>query len=142
MILTIVLALIGASLGAFLRPRLLAVVFAAALSAASRTGPLFVAHLAGGRDDSPNWAGDVIRFMESPLTGYLYIVAAGAGAAIFAALLCLLLEETPSRAFWMPQEGDARLRGRNGKFIRAADMIQERAIHNRAEARIRANFER
>ncbi len=142
MILMICLALGGAALGAFLRPRLLAVAFAAGLAAASRAGPLFLAALSGGKDDSPNWGGDVVRFMESPLTGYLIVVSACAGAALFAALLTLFLEEAPSRPFWMPPEGDARLRDRTGRFIRAAEMIEERSIHNRAEANIRAHFDR
>lgn len=142
MILTIFLALIGAALGAFLRPRVLAAAFAVALSAGSRGGALFMAHMAGGNDESVSWAGDVIRFMESPFTSYLVVVSACGGAAVFAGLLCLLLEDTPSRPFWMPAEGDVRLRDRNGRYIRAADMIEERAIHNRAEAAIRRNFER
>lgn len=142
MILTVVLALIGAALGAFLRPRALAVAFAAALSAGSRAGSLFVVRLARGTDDSPNWAGDVFRYMESPLTAYPVIVSVCTGAALFAALLCLFLDEAPSRPFWIPDEGDARRRDRTGKFVRAAGMVEDRAIHTSAEARIRASFER
>jgi len=142
MVLTIFLALIGAALGAFLRPRVLAVAFAAALSAGGRGGALFITNMAGANDESVSLAGDVIRFLESPFTSYLVLISACAGAATFAGLLCLLLEDTPSRPFWMPVEGDVRLRDRNGRYIRAADMIEERAIHNRAEAAIRRNFER
>jgi hypothetical protein len=142
MILTILLALAGAALGAFLRPRLLAVVLAVGLSAGLRGGMDFVAHLSSQRDDAVGWGADLLRFLESPFTTYLVVISACGGAALFAALLCLLLEEKPVRPFWMPQEGDARRRDRTGRYVRAADMIEERAIHNRAEARVRAIFER
>ncbi|HEX7758341.1 MAG TPA: hypothetical protein VF459_02480 [Caulobacteraceae bacterium] len=142
MILTIVLALIGAALGAFLRPRPLAVAFAAALSAGSRAGSLFVARLFQEGDGSANWGGDVLNYMDSPFTSYLVIISACAGAALFTALLRPFLREGRSRPLWMPQEGDVRRRDRTGKFIRAAGMVEERAIHSSAEARIRANLER
>jgi hypothetical protein len=142
MILTILLALIGAALGAFLRPRAVAVAFAGGLAAGLRPALLFLAHLTGQGDDAPGWAGDLQRLLESPFASYLVLIAAGLGASLFAALLCLLFEEKPARPFWMPQDGDVRRRDRTGRFVRAADMIEERAIHNHAEARVRAAFER
>ncbi|MBS0408452.1 MAG: hypothetical protein JSR86_00945 [Proteobacteria bacterium] len=140
MYLVVILALFGAALGAFLRPRPLAVAFAGGLSASLRPALLFVAHLTGQGDDAPTWAGAVERLMESPFASYLVLIAAGVGACLFAALLCLMFEEKPSRPFWMPQEGDVRRRDRTGRFVRATDMIEERAIHNHAEARVRAAF--
>jgi len=142
MILTMVIALAGAALGAFLRPRALAVVLAAGLSSGSRAAAEFVAHLSGARDDSDTWAGALQRYFESPATSYLVLVIAGAGAALFAGLLCFLLEEKPIEPFWMPKEGDERRRGRDGRYVRAAGMVEDRAIHNRAEARLRAAHDR
>lgn len=142
MILTVVIALLCAALGAFLRPRALAVVLAVGLSSGVRAAALFVADLAGARDDAATWGGDMLRFFESPFTSYLVLTIAGAGAALFAGLLCLLLEEKPVEPFWLPKEGDLRRRGRDGRYIRAAEMIEERAIHNRAEARVRAAHDR
>ena len=141
MVLTITLALIGAALGAFLRPRPLAVAFAGGLSAAARPALLFLAHLTGQGDDAPTWAGDLLRLLESPLTSYLVLISAGVGACLFSVVLCALFEDKPGKQFWLPQEGDVRRRDRKGRFVRAADMIEERSIHNHAEARVRAAFE-
>ncbi|MGA0603389.1 hypothetical protein ACO2Q3_21960 [Caulobacter sp. KR2-114] len=142
MILTVCIALFGAALGAFLRPRVLAVMLAAGVSAGVRAGPQFIGQLAGGREDADSWAGAMLRYFESPFTSYLVLIIAGAGAALFAALLCLFLEEKPAEPFWLPKEGDVRRRGRDGRYVRATGMIEERSIHNRAEARVRAAFER
>lgn len=142
MILTVTIALLGAALGAFLRPRVLAVVLAIGLSAGARGAAVFVASLAGGRDDAATWAGAVLRYFESAFTSYFVLTIAGTGAALFAGLLCLLLEEKPVQPFWLPKEGDERRRGRDGRYIRAAELIEERAIHNRAEAHVRAAFDR
>ncbi len=142
MVLMILLALAGAALGVFLRPRVLAVAFALGLAAASPPSLLFVARLAGGGDNAAGWAGDIQRMMVPPFASYVVLISAGAGGALFAALLCLLLEEKPTKPFWLPQQGDARRRHRDGRFVRAPDMIEERSIHDRAEARIKAAFER
>jgi hypothetical protein len=142
MILTVSIALLGAALGAFLRPRVLAVVLAVMLSSGARAGAVFIANLSGARDDAATWGGDVLRYFESPFTSYLVLIIAGTGAALFAGLLCMLLEEKPVEPFWLPKEGDARRRGRDGRYIRAAGLIEERAIHNRAEARVRAAHDR
>lgn len=142
MILTMTIALLGAALGAFLRPRVFAVVLAIGLSSGVRAGALFAANLAGGRDDADTWASAVLRYFESTLTSYPVLIIAGTGAALFAGLLCMLLEEKPVEPFWLPREGDERRRGRDGRYIRAAGLIEERAIHNRAEAHVRAAFDR
>ena len=142
MILMILLALAAAALGALLRPRMLAVLLAVGLAAGARPALLFLARLAGSGDDAAGWAGDIQRLMESPFTSYLALICVGAGAALFAALLRLLFEGRSARALWLPQEGDLRRRRRDGRFVRAPDMIEERPIHDRAEARIKAAFER
>lgn len=142
MILTAMIALLGAALGAFLRPRALAVALAVGLSAGVRAAALLVARLSGAQDDAATWGGAVLRYFESAFTGYLVLIIAGTGAALFAGLLCLLVEEKPAEPFWLPREGDVRRRGRDGRYIRAAGLIEERAIHNRAEANVRAAYER
>ena len=142
MILMILLGLTGAALGSLLRPRTLAVLLALGLAAGSRPGLLFVARLAGAGDAAGGWAGDIQRMLESPFASYGALICVGAGAALFTALLGLLFEGRSSRAFWLPREGDVRSRRRDGRFVRAPDMIDERSIHDRAEARIKAVFER
>lgn len=142
MVLTMTIALLCAALGAFLRPRALAVVLAIALSAGTRAAAVFAGNMSGARDDADTWGGALLRYFESPLTSYLVLVIAGAGAALFAGLLCFLLEEKPVEPFWLPKEGDERRRGRDGRYVRAAGLIEERSIHNRAEARVRAAHDR
>lgn len=139
MVLLIAFAILGAGLGAYLRPRPLAIVLALGLSAGVRGGLDFIAHLAArDANDPPKWLATLDGIITPASAGYVPVIAAAAGGAVFSAVMCMFFDETPYRPFWMPAEGGVRTLDRNGRYKRVADMIEERSIHRSAEARLHA----
>jgi len=137
----VVMAVVGAALGAFMRPRVFAVALAIGLAGGLRGLLLYIARLAPiGDNGPPAWSQTLSHAFAGPLASYMMVMVAGGGGALFAALMCLLLDEKPVRPFWMPPEGDMRLRDRTGRYVRAAELIAERPIHAEAERRIQANL--
>jgi len=141
MILLVSMAILGAALGAYLRPRPLAVVLALGAAGGIRGGLDLIVRLAGHKYDPPEWLLRLEAVVNAPSAGYLFVIGSAGGAALFAALLCMLLDETPYRPFWLPAEGGVRTRDRTGRYKRVADMIEERSIHAAAEARMHAAFD-
>jgi hypothetical protein len=137
MIALIVLAVVGATLGAFMRPRPMALVLALGLAGGLRAGMAFVAHLGEQRLDHPDWAQYLSIYMASPGAGYLPLMAAAGGGSLFAGLLCYLLPDGSTRAFWLPAEGDVRVPDRTGRYKRADDMVRERSAPTEHEQRMR-----
>jgi len=139
MILLVVFAILGATFGAYMRPRPVAVALALLAAGGIRGGLDFIARLAH-RDinDPPGWIDALKEMLEPSLAGYLPLIATAGGGALLAAVMCALFDDTPGRPFWMPSEGDVRIRDRTGKYKRVADMIETRSIHASAEARLHA----
>src|SRR4051794_18702418 len=105
MVLVIAFALIGAALGAYLRPRALAIVLALG-SAGGLRGlmGLFEGMMVKG-DDAPPWQVTYAALLADPLTGYLPVIGAGAAGSVLAAVMCLFFDKENQLPFWMPQEG-------------------------------------
>jgi hypothetical protein len=137
MAILIAFALIAAALGAYMRPRLLAVAVALGLAAGLRALLAFVAGLPPKTDDPAPWLVAAQGLLAQPAAGYLPLMAAAGGGAAFAALACLFIEDSPQRAFWLPQQGDVRTRDATGRYKRLASMVEERPIQSEAERRLR-----
>jgi hypothetical protein len=142
MVLVITFALVGAVLGAYLRPRPLAIVIAIGVPGGLRGMLSWVAGMIGQPDDPAPWQVMVAKVAADPVSGYLPVIAAGAGGAVIAAVLCVLLEkEGQSLPFWMPQEGGVRTRDRTGRYKRLANMVEDRPLQSEAERRLHAAHE-
>jgi len=141
MILLVVIAVLGAGLGAYLRPRPVAVVLSLGAAAGARGALDFVVALAGRKYDPPPWLEFLQAISISPSASYLSVLLAAGGGSLFAAVMCMFFDETPYRPFWLPPEGGVRARDGTGRYKRVADMIEERAIHAAAEARMHAAFD-
>lgn len=139
MILLAVFAVLGAAMGAYIRPRPVAVGLALLAAVGLRGGLDFVARLAH-RDinDPPGWIDALKDMLEPAMAGYLPLIATAVGGALLAAILCAIFDKTPDRPFWMPSDGNDRKVDRTGRYKRVADMIEKRSIHNSAEARLHA----
>jgi hypothetical protein len=112
MILLVAMALLGALLGAFLRPRLISPFAAVALTE--------VLHI---------WMG-----LTVPL---LPLIGASGGAALIAAVL-MMTRRDKSFAAAPLNDAAAQRRVRKGRYVRDPDMIEERPAQIRAEARQKA----
>jgi hypothetical protein len=141
MILLILSAVFGAALGAYVRPRPLAVVLALVLAGATR-GVLHLTCAQLGRTVAPpGWLNALEDLIASPLAGYTPMIAVAGSAALFAALLCLILDQRPFGSFWLPNGDAVRLRDRTGRYRRVDHMVETRTVQTAAEARMRSVYE-
>ena len=113
MILLVAMALLGALLGAFLRPRLISPFVAVALTEVLRA-----------------WMG-----LGTPL---LPLVGASGGAALISSVIMIASRRDAPFAAAPLDVGAAQRRVRKGRYVRAPNMIEERAAQTEAEARQKA----
>jgi hypothetical protein len=138
MILLIVFAVFGAALGAYMRPRPVAVVLALVLAGAIRGGLQFAAHLIERTPAPPAWMTMLDSVIDAPGAGYVALIAVCGAGAFFSALMCLAFDHAPGEAFWLPKEGAVRRRDGTGRYQRLARMVEDRPNQSAAEARIKA----
>ncbi len=136
MLLVILAAILGAALGLFVRPRVIAI--AAALAVA---GGLHEAIALAGRIVEKEPGRHALAQQIDILVGldndslWPVLAAAGAGSIGAAVMWSLARRETTDR-FWFPgDETSDRRKGDRRKRLRAMNQVEERAIHQRAESR-------
>lgn len=127
-------AIIGAALGLFVRPRWLGVLL-----------PIVLALLVEG---AAHWAigvmehqtnREVLVMRVQDIFGEDWIDAAGPiAAAVIGAVMAALLGAftDPKKVSVLSAEGIQRRAGKDGRYARAQGMVEERAIHAKAESRI------
>jgi hypothetical protein len=128
-------AILGAALGMFLRPRLLGVLVPVMLAATVEGG---VYWMIGVMEKQPNREVLIERLQAIFGEGWVGAIGPMAAAAI-GAVMAVVLSGFPIRAKSAPvlsAEGIQRRVGKDGRFARAKGMVEDRAIHAKAESRI------
>jgi hypothetical protein len=138
MVMLVLMAIVGAVLGACVRPRLIAVPLAIGVAEGCRGLIDLVAPTAVDNISAPFWAKAALGVAEDPLSGYLPLLAVSAGAALLTALLTLLIDRAPPRPASLAEATAVQRRVRKGRYVRAANMIEERPAQAKAEERQKA----
>ncbi|WP_168072489.1 hypothetical protein [Caulobacter sp. SSI4214] len=128
-------AIIGAALGLLVRPRAMGVLWPVLLAIAVEGA---VQWAIGVMTHQPNREVLVLRLRQifgDDIIGMIGPVAAATIGAVVAAMLGALTD--PKKAEMMlTADGIQRRVGKNGRYVRAEGMVEERAIHAKAESRI------
>jgi hypothetical protein len=138
MVLLVVMALVGAILGALVKPGFLSVPIGAGLAAGLRSLIGQAATPAIDNPSAPVWAQLALRVTTSAMGGYLPLLSVCAGAALFSSLLCLVLDRHAPHAGTLEEATRVRRPVRNGRYVRDPDMIEQRLSQRQAEARQKA----
>jgi hypothetical protein len=138
MVLLIVFAVFGAALGAYMRPRPVAVVLALVVAGAIRAGLQLAAGLIERTPAPPAWMTMLDDIIAAPEAGYVALIAVCGAGAFFSALMCLAFDHGPGEGFWLPKDGAVRRRDGSGRYQRLARMVEDRPEQSAAEARIKA----
>lgn len=134
MITMAVFAILGAVLGMFLRPRILGVVIPAMIAATIEGG---VYWMVGVMEKQVNRELLIERLQA--IFGEGWIGAVGpVAAALIGSLMAVLMSifTDPRKDMVLSAEGITRRAGKDGRYARAEGMVQDRAIHAKAESRI------
>lgn len=138
MILIIAAAILGASVGLFVQPRLFAIAISLSLSGATHVVLTFVHRMAVKAPDRQVLA-ERLELITSPDVHGVWPVMAAAGAGtIVAAVLWSMTQKQSTDVFWfLPQDGDRR----NG--VRSMALVQDREeVHEEARRRLDEILER
>ncbi len=127
-------AIIGAALGLFVRPRVLGVALPILLALIVEGGVYWAI---GVMEHQPNR--EVLIMRLHAIFGEEFFdmagpVAAAAIGAVVAAVLGAITE--PKASLVVSAEGINRRVGKDGRYARAEGMVEDRAIHAKAESRI------
>ncbi len=128
-------AILGAALGLFVRPRLLGVGLAVALAAIVEGGALWTV---GVMSHQPNRELLIDRIQAVFGEGWIGAIGPMAAAligALMAALMGAFADPAKSGPV-LSADSIQRRAGKDGRYARAAGMVEDRAIHARAESRI------
>jgi hypothetical protein len=132
------MAVCGAILGATIRPRLMGLPLAVALAGGMRALIGVLAAPAVDHPDAPIWNQLSLAASLDPVGDYIPVLGACGGAALIAALLGMLLEPKTQAPATVSELTATRRRVDNGRYVRAAGMVEERPVQARAEERQRA----
>ena len=128
-------AILGAALGMFLRPRILGVVIPVLVAATIEGGVLW---MVGVMEKQPNRELLIERLQAIFGEGWVGAVGPVAAALIGSVMAVLMASFTDSGKpdLVLSAEGIQRRAGKNGRYARAEGMVEDRAIHAKAESRI------
>lgn len=141
MVVMVIAAVIGAALGVFVRPWLLAPVIAVTLGGGVQGGMIFIARVLGGKPGHEKLVETLGELAGTDLTAVLPTLAASGVAALLAALLSSMADgDQKEEKFWLPSDevDSGRARGKDGRRRRLAGMVEERPAQTKAEGRISA----
>ncbi len=127
-------AILGAALGLFVRPRVLGVLLPILLAITVEGG---IHWAIGVMEHQPNREVLVLRLQAifgEDLIGMIGPVAAAAIGAVMAAVLGFFTD--PKTESVLSAEDIQRRVGKDGRYARAKGMVEDRAIHAKAESRI------
>ena len=127
-------AILGAALGAFVRPRLLGVLLPVLIAVTIEGGVYWAI---GVMDHQPNREVLIMRLeaiFGEDLIGMAGPIAAAAIGGVVAAVLGFFTD--PKTVDVYSAENIKRRVGKDGRYARAEGMVQDRAIHAKAESRI------
>jgi hypothetical protein len=128
-------AIVGAALGMFLRPRILGVVIPVMLAATIEGGVFWMVQV---METQPNRELLIERLQAIFGEGWIGAIGPVAAATIGAVMAVLMASFTdPAKASpVLSADGIRRRVGKDGRYARAEGMVEDRAIHAKAESRI------
>lgn len=138
MTLLVLMALVGAAAGVWIKPRPAALPLALAAAAAVRALAGVLAPMAVGEVSAPFYARIAFSFVEDTADDYLPLLGVAGGSALFATLLSAFVERRSRGTMTLEESTRARRQVRQGKFVRARGMIEPRESQSKAEERQRA----
>ncbi len=137
MIMLGLMAVLGAFLGAVVRPGLVGAPIAIGVAEAARGLIGALAAAAIDNATAPWWSQAALALVQDPMAGYLPLLGASGGAAILAALLAMLVRGQTRGQRSLDGATDVRRKVVNGHYVRAEGMVEERSRQQEAEARQR-----
>ena len=128
-------AIIGAALGLFVRPRWLGVLLPIALAVLVEGG---VHWAIGVMDHQTNREVLIMRLEAVFGEGWIGMAGPVAAAVIGSVLAAVLgaITDPKKAGLVLSAEGIQRRAGKDGRYARAQGMVEDRAIHAKAESRI------
>ncbi|WP_240903615.1 hypothetical protein [Caulobacter sp. 602-2] len=135
MILMVAFALVGALLGLFWRPRFLGVVIAVVLAAVIQGVAAWSLQILSEQVNREHILVQLHAVFGETAIDFAGPVLAAAVGAVFAALLGGLTDARRPPVV-VTADGIRRQAGKDGRFARMDGMVQDRAIHAKAESRI------
>ncbi len=135
MILMVAFALVGALLGLFWRPRFLGVVIAVVLAAVIQGVAAWSLQILSEQVNREHLLVQLHAVFGETVIDFAGPVLAAAVGAVFAALLGGLTDARRPPVV-VTADGIRRQAGKDGRFARMDGMVQDRAIHAKAESRI------
>ena len=134
----VLMAALGAVLGAVIRPRLIAIPLAIGVVEGLRGVIDLLAPNAIDNVAAPFWSVWALAVAEAPEDGYLPLLGVSAAAAILSALLTLMIDRAPPKHATLAESTALQRRVLKGRYVRAKDMIEERPAQAKAEERQKA----
>ena len=128
----VLMAALGAVLGAVVRPRLIALPLAIGVAEGARGLIDLAAPAAVDNVSAPLWAVAALNVAETPMDGYLPLLGVSAAGALLAALLTLAIDRRTAPPATLQR------RVLKGRYVRAKDMIEDRPAQAKAEERQKA----
>ena len=138
MVVLVFLSLLGAILGALIRPRFAAAPIAVGVALAVRWAMGVEAGRAlnnAGASVLELWA---YAAVADPLNDYLSLLAGAGGASLIAATLAFLYDRQKPREITVSEATRQVRTVRGGRFVRAEGMVETRPVQDRAEQRQKA----
>jgi hypothetical protein len=135
MILMVAFALVGALLGLFWRPRFVGVVVAVVLAGVVQAIAAWSLQILSQQVNREHLLGQLHAIFGETAIDFAGPVLAAAVGAVFAALLGGLTDARRPPVV-VTADGLRRKAGKDGRFARMEGMVEDRAIHAKAESRI------
>lgn len=138
MILIVAAAVMGAAVGLYVRPRVLALAIAISVSGAAQMVIVFLARLSDGKPGYESLVRQFEYFTTLDVNGVWPVMAAAGTGALLAAVAWSFISKDTTDAFWLPYGNESDRR--NG--IRSMGLVEDRAIHAEARERLDAILKR
>lgn len=130
-----VFALLGAALGLFVRPHLLGVALAGILAGIVEGSVYWMVGVMARQPNRELLVERLQAVFGEGVVGAIIPVAAAVIGAVLAAVMSAFTDPA-TKAPVLSADGIQRRVGKNGRYARAEGMVQDRAIHAKAESRI------
>ena len=138
MLLLVLMGVAGAAIGAWTKPRSLAIPGALALAAAVRALIGVLAPMAVGETSAPLVARAAFQIVQDSADDYLPLLGVSGAMALFAVLFAGLADRRSRRTMTLEEATRARRKIRQGKFVRTSGMLEPRKSRTEAAERLRS----
>jgi hypothetical protein len=138
MVLLVLMGVVGAVMGAWIKPRPAAVVGALALAAAVRALIGVLAPMAVSETPPPFFANIAFQIVQDTADDYAPLLSVAGASALIALFFALVADRRSRRTMTLEEATRARRKIRQGKFVRASGMVDVRKRESAAADRLRS----